>query len=85
MNQDVIIYNTRVITENVRKCMKIWIKQRDNGCKCTNNFNVPDYNALVHGQVMNDIIIYRYIAGKRPSTGAANTVVEKPLSSCHSM
>ena len=59
------------------------INRRENRCKCLNTFNIPDYNALVYSQIMNDIVLYHNIVGKRPSTGAPHTVFEKLPPSRH--
>ena len=32
----------------------------ENRCKCSDNFNVPDYNASVHGQIVDDVVLHHY-------------------------
>ena len=65
----------------ISKCTKMRIKRRENRCSCSYNFNVPDYNVLAHGQIVDDVILYQYIShnttGKRPPTDPPNTVFDK--------
>ena len=52
------------------------IKRRENRRKCLYNFNIPGYNILVHGQIVDDvfIVIIHNTTAKRPFTDPPNTV-----------
>ena len=56
--------------------------------KCSYNFNLPSYNALVHGQHVDgfvSIVIKQNIKGRGPSIDPPNTVFDKLPPICHLM
>ena len=85
MNQDVIISNTRVITENALK-YELNAGKIGGNVRITLTYLIITLWFTVRLWMMSFSIVIKYnIAGKRPSTGPANTVFEKLPPSRHLM